>query len=52
VIRRTDSGGNKANVGDNKGMEVVKKRNDGPEAKINTDPFLYKIDIVTIGVET
>lgn len=34
-----------------KRMEVVRKRKKVPEVKTNTDPFLYKIDVVTIRLE-
>lgn len=37
--------------GNDQEMEVVSRRNDKPEEKLNTDPFLDKVDIVTIRVE-
>jgi hypothetical protein len=27
------------------------KRNDEPESQLNTDPFLYKVDIVAVLIE-
>jgi len=33
-------------------MEVVSKRNDESVSQVNTDPFLYEVDIVAVLIET
>lgn len=30
---------------------MVSKRNDKPETQLNTDPFLYKVDVVAVFIE-
>lgn len=39
-------------IGNDRGMEVISERNNGPGAQLDTDPFLYKVDIVAVGIET
>lgn len=32
-------------------MEVVSKRNSKPATRLNTDPFLNKVDVVAVRIE-
>ena len=53
AMERTHSGGNIPGVWENdQGMEVVNRRNDELETNQNTDPFLDKVDIVTVCTES
>ena len=47
------SGRNRPSIWESdQGMEVVSKRNDESVSQVNTDPFLYEVDIVAVLIET
>jgi hypothetical protein len=53
AMEQTHSSGNISGVWENdQGMEVVNRRNDELETNQNTDPFLDKVDIVTVCTES